>query len=851
MALPDSGGPPAAGGPALFTADEILIQFTPGLGAAGIATALAGTGVQISEFLRSASGEGQLARALLPPGLDPEKAVDILSHMPGVKLAEPNWVYTIQATSNDPAYLNGSLWGMYGDQTAPANTFGSQAAEAWALGHTGKTSAGAGVIDTGIDYTHADLYLNVWLNPREIPVGLKSLLVDTDSDGLITFRDLNNGANGGHVSDLNANGRIDAGDLLNDARWENNLDDDANGYKDDLIGWDFVNNDNDPYDDNSHGTHVSGTIAAIGGNAVGVAGVNWSAQVMGLKFLDASGSGSSANAIKALDYLTTAAAAGGGVDFVASNNSWGGGGFSQLLLDAITRGAQQDILFVAAAGNGDTLGRGYNLDSSPFYPASYSTLSTAGYEAVVAVASITSTGALSSFSNYGPLSVDLGAPGSSINSTIPGGGYGLKSGTSMATPHVTGALLLYSAVYGPAVGADAIRTALLQSVTPTASLLDKVVSDGRLDITKMLAITPSGPPAPSVTISPAVDDVAPKTGALVSGATTNDNNFTLSGSLSKALETGQTLVIERNGTAFAPTSVSATGWSLDQPGLGDGAYTWVARILDSANSQVAASDAYALTIDTIAPLKTAAVTSAYDSEEPATGQLTAGDTDDTTPRLQGSLSAGLEVGEKIVVYRDGAVVGTATVSADGWQFQETTALGAGVHSWRTAVEDSAGNQGALSDIFSLNIRPANVIYGTTTSDIRIGTDWTDKIWGVPQTGSDVGKGDIDRMTGGGGADMFVLGASGRGRFYDDGKVNNVGTNDYAFIQDFTKGVDKIQLAGSSGQYLTGPTTTSLGSGVGIYFDTNGDHVLGSRDELIGLVVITNGASLSSSDFLFV
>ena len=323
----------------------------------------------------------------------------------------------IAVASNDPGYTGGTLWGMLGDTGAVQNAYGSQANEAWAAGFTGSTKTVVGVIDTGIDYTHPDLYLNIWLNQREIPTTLRASLSDIDTDGLITFRDLNGSANASYVIDYNGNGRIEAGDLLNDVRWENGADEDGNGYRDDLIGWDFVNNDNDPYDDNGHGTHVGGTIGGIGGNGIGVAGVNWAVQMVALKFLSASGSGSSSGAISAVNYFTDASIRATATEnFVATNNSWGGGGYSQALNDAIARGAQRDILFVAAAGNSTS-----NNDVTANYPSNYNTTAAAGYDAVVAVASITSAGALSSFSSYGATTVDIAAPGSSIYSTLPGG----------------------------------------------------------------------------------------------------------------------------------------------------------------------------------------------------------------------------------------------------------------------------------------------------------------------------------------------------------------------------------------------------------------------------------------------
>jgi len=434
------------------------------------------------------------------------------------QLAEQGDTLYIDAISNDSGYTSGNLWGMYGDTTPVANAYGSQAGEAWAAGYTGTSNTIVGVIDTGIDYTHPDLYLNVWLNQSEIPTALRSVLHDIDLDGLITFRDLNDVSNVGYASDINSNRRIDAGDLLNDSRWENRIDENANGLTDDLIGWDFVNNDNDPFDDNGHGTHVSGTIGGIGGNGIGVAGVNWNVQIVGLKFLDSLGSGSIANAVQSVDYFTNAAArASLGENYVATNNSWGGGGYSQAMNDALVRSAQQDVLFVAAAGNSAS-----NNDTVANYPSNYSTVVSAGYESVVAVASLTSNGALSSFSSYGGTQVDLAAPGSSIYSTLPGGTYGTYSGTSMATPHVTGAVALYASVHSNAT-ASQINSALLSSVAGTPSLTGITATGGRLDIGAFMNISPVTPP-PQPPPPPSDPDIAGSsstTAALVVGTLQN------------------------------------------------------------------------------------------------------------------------------------------------------------------------------------------------------------------------------------------------------------------------------------------------------------------------------------------
>nr|NCR73594.1 S8 family serine peptidase [Microcystis aeruginosa LG13-12] len=220
---------------------------------------------------------------------------------------------------------------------------------------------------------------------------------------------LHNTGQSGH-QDLVGNIWTNPGEIANDG-----IDNDGNGYIDDIRGWDFAYNDNNPSDVYGHGTHVSGTIAGKGNNGVGVTGVAWNAKIMPLKFLDDTGSGSTSNAILAIDYATDK-----GVKL--TNNSWGGGGYSQALYDAINAAGQAGALFIAAAGNDAK-----NTDTSPSYPASYNLAN------IISVASTTRTDSLSSFSNYGLTSVDLGAPGSEIYSTTPNNTYATYSGTSMAS----------------------------------------------------------------------------------------------------------------------------------------------------------------------------------------------------------------------------------------------------------------------------------------------------------------------------------------------------------------------------------------------------------------------------------
>ena len=364
---------------------------------------------------------------------------EVLSYLEGhgfVSSFEPDLpisvsTFSAASTPNDPRY--GDLYGLHNTgQSGGTVDADVDAPEAWQVS-TGSRDIIVGVVDTGIDYNHPDLAANMWVNPGEI-----------------------------------------AG---------NGIDDDGNGFVDDVHGYDFANDDGDPFDDEGHGTHCAGTIGGVGNNGLGVAGVNWEVSLMGLKFLDANGSGSTSDAVQAINYATMMRNQ-YGQNVRVTSNSWGGGGSSNAMRQAIEAGSEADILFVAAAGND-----GMNNDSNPQYPASYTS------NAVLSVAATDRNDSLAGFSNYGATSVDLAAPGVGIVSTVPAGGYSSFSGTSMATPHVAGAAALALAV-DPTLTVSQLRTGLLGTVDAVGGLSGKTVTGGRLNVGRLVESLSSDPTVP-------------------------------------------------------------------------------------------------------------------------------------------------------------------------------------------------------------------------------------------------------------------------------------------------------------------------------------------------------------------
>lgn len=345
-----------------------------------------------------------------------------------IEIAEPNYLYYASSTPNDPDLSK--LWGLANDGAPDAvNQPGIKgvdisAERAWDLA-TGSKSTVVAVIDTGIDFKHPDLKDQAWINTKEL-----------------------NGKPG--------------------------VDDDGNGFIDDVYGYNFADNKGDATDDNGHGSHCSGTIGAKGNDGAGIVGVNWNVSLMAVKFLDKNGSGSLANAIKAVDYARMMGAK-------IMSNSWGGSGFSDLLKKAIEDAEKSDVLFVAAAGN-----NGSDNDKTPTYPANYESPN------VLSVAAIDNRGALASFSNYGLTKVHVAAPGVQIVSSVLAGGYEPYSGTSMATPHVSGiAALLLSK--NASLHYDELKSTIIKQVRPLAGLKGKLLSGGMADA--YYALSGDTPPA--------------------------------------------------------------------------------------------------------------------------------------------------------------------------------------------------------------------------------------------------------------------------------------------------------------------------------------------------------------------
>ncbi len=435
-----------------FAAGEIIVKLEEAASQADLRDLNQQTDASVEEDLP----QSDVSVVDLPRDLSVSEAVQAYEDSPDVEYAEPNFLLKPAAVPNDPSFDR-----MYGlnntGQTGGTADADIDAPEAWNT-TTGSAGVVVAVIDEGVDIGHPDLRDNIWTNPGEI-----------------------------------------AG---------NRIDDDKNGYVDDVNGYDFANNDASVYDPDpisgggdEHGTHVAGTIAAAGNNGTGITGVGWRTRIMPLKFLGANG-GYTSDAVEAINYAVNK-----GVKI--SNNSWGGGGDSQALQDAIARAEANGHLFIAAAGNGGSDGIGDNNDAVPHYPSNYPNSN------IVAVAATGDRDTRASFSNFGAKSVDLAAPGVNILSTLPGNTYGSYSGTSMATPHVAGVAALVKSQNTTLDDAQ-LKARLLNTVDKKTNLDGRVLTGGRLNAARAVG---QAPVATRDSREPTITKVRPVPGSTIRDTT--------------------------------------------------------------------------------------------------------------------------------------------------------------------------------------------------------------------------------------------------------------------------------------------------------------------------------------------
>ncbi len=366
-----------------------------------------------------------------PQGTDVLALIDELNELPEIAYAEPNYKHEFDNTPDDLLYP--SMWQLDNTgQTGGRFDADIDAPEAWDT-FTGSSQTVIAILDSGVDYTHPDLASNMWINPGEI-----------------------------------------AGD---------GIDNDGNGYVDDIYGIDPGEGDTDPFDNDGHGTHVAGTTAAVGNNGIGITGINWNSQIMSLKVGDANSLIPNTAVIEALDYIVTMKTT-YGINIVVSNNSYGGGGPSFALQNAIQASIDVGVPFVAAAGN-----NGSNNDFFPHFPSNFD------LDGIISVASTNHFDQLSFFSNFGAAGVDIAAPGEDTLSTTLGGGYGLNSGTSMASPHVAGVVALLAGL-APSANVIDLKSAVMNGGDVLANLAGTSVSGARLNaagaIEALLGNNPQG-----------------------------------------------------------------------------------------------------------------------------------------------------------------------------------------------------------------------------------------------------------------------------------------------------------------------------------------------------------------------
>jgi len=581
--------------------NQILVRFTSNDQAINAAAkALVG-----GQLLRTFKGVDRLEHIEVNMPID--QAIQMLQALPFVEYAEPDYVVHAIAQPNDS--FVGLQWGVNNTGQSIRGTSGTTDAdidgfEAWDT-RTNASGVIVAVIDTGTQWDHPDLDDNIWSNNGEI-----------------------------------------AG---------NGIDDDNNGYIDDVRGWDFYGNDNNPTDTEGHGTHTAGTVGAEGNNGIGVAGVAWDVQIMPLRFLGPNG-GSTSDAIAALNYAVDNGAR-------ISNNSWGGGGFSTAMRDAIASASSANHLFVAASGND-----GVNTDNSPHYPSSYSD------DSIISVAATDNRDQMASFSNYGSNSVDIGAPGVDIASTYTGNGYVWNSGTSMAAPHVAGAAAILLA-HNPSWSYTQLRDRLLSTARGTNAMNGVTTTGGVLNLDA--ALDGGGGPANT---APTANIGTPSNGSTY----TQGDSVTFSGSASDNEDGNISALLVwtssrdgqiGNGASFSTSSLSV------------GNHTITASVDDSGG--LSDSDAVSIAVESSQPTNTAPTANIG---SPSNGSTY---TDGDTVSFSGSASDNEDgnISSSLVwtSSRDGQIGNGASFS--------TSSLSVGSHTITASVSDSGG----LSDSDAINI----------------------------------------------------------------------------------------------------------------------------------------------------
>src|ERR1700682_2744716 len=568
-----------------YVAGELLIGFAAGASSQDEDSAARSVGAYNSTSVTSSVRKLRLGKG------NEAAAISALLKQSKVRFAEPNYIVHTTLIPNDPSFAQ--LWGLRNTgqpvNSAPGGTPGADisATAAWDV-TTGSRSVVVGDVDTGIDYNHPDLAANVWNNPGTV---------------------------GGCAAGTH--------------------------------GYNAITRTCNPMDDNNHGSHTAGTIGAVGNNGVGVVGVNWISSLMGLKFLDASGSGTTADAITAIDFAVQAKI--GGVNVRALNNSWGGGAFSQALLDEINKAGANNILFVAAAGNSSL-----NHGTTPtHYPCDYNAAN------MICVAASDQTDTLAYFSDWGSTTVHLAAPGTDILSTIAASQYAYFAGTSMATPHVTGAVALILAAC-PAWTNAQVKAAILNNVDYPPGLAGLTVTGGRLNVNK--AIRTCAPPTPDFGLS-----VRPSSQTVTQGASTS---YTVTVTPSGGFTGAVTLSVSGLGGgaagSFSPNPTTSTNTST----------------LSVTTTTTAATGSFPFTITGVSGALTRTTSATLVVQAAPTPDFSLG----ATPASQ-TVTQGASTSYVVSINRAGGFAGSVTLSVSG--------LPAGA-AGSFSPNDTAGNSSTMS-----------------------------------------------------------------------------------------------------------------------------------------------------------